>query len=62
LVYIQPKLDEEGEIVGYIAGRKVAYPEVYKEIEAKYQELHDDAYIDDSFFVSNYGDLIDKRA
>ena len=58
LVYIQPKLDENGEITGYVAGRKVAYPDAYKEIEKKYAELSGDEYIDDAFFSCSYGDVI----
>jgi len=40
LTYIQAKLDENGEIIGFMASRKIAYPETVKEVEeiyAKYQ-------------------------
>ena len=33
LVYIQPKLDENGELIGFIAVRKAAYREKIKEME-----------------------------
>jgi len=61
LVYIQPKLDENGEITGYVAGRKVAYPEGYKEIEEKYAELSGDEHINDPFFSCSYGDVIHRK-
>jgi len=61
LVYIQPKLDEAGKIVGYIAGRKVAYPEAYKEIEKKYAQLQGDEHINDEFFSCSYGDVASKQ-
>ena len=39
VVWIKPKLDENGEIVGYIAGRKVPDREAITSIEAQYRGL-----------------------
>jgi len=50
LVYIQPKLDEEGDIIGYTAGRKVAYPEAIAEVSEFYAKYKGDEYIDDPVF------------
>lgn len=50
LVYIQPKLDDNGSIIGYSAGRKEAYPNVIKEISALYAKYKDDKYINDPIF------------
>jgi len=61
LVYIQPKIDENGNIAGYIAGRKVAYPEAIKEIEPVYAEKFGDEFIDDEVFLSNYGDMLKAK-
>ena len=61
LVYIQPKLDESGEIIGYVAGRKVAYPDSYREIEEKYAELSGEEHIDDPFFTCSYGEMLGRK-
>ncbi|SFV62684.1 putative PAS/PAC sensor protein [hydrothermal vent metagenome] len=53
LVYIQPKLDENDKIVGFIAGRKIAYPESIKEASALYAKLHGDEHIDDKIFIDD---------
>jgi len=50
LVYIQPKLDENGEVIGYVANRRDAYPNAIWEVEAKYAALRSDAHIDDPYF------------
>jgi len=39
VVWIKPKFDENGEIVGYIAGRKVPDKEAIVSIEAQYKAL-----------------------
>jgi len=39
LVYIQPKLDDEGNTIGYVAGRKVAFPKAIENAIQEYQEL-----------------------
>jgi hypothetical protein len=51
LVYIQPKLDENGNIVGYVANRRDAYPEAIEEVEEKYHALKGDEYLDDEYFM-----------
>jgi len=53
LVYIQPKLNEKGEHIGYISNRKDAYPSAIKEVEKKFQELNSDEFIDDPYFMEN---------
>ncbi len=53
LVYIQPKLDENDKIVGFIAGRKIAYPESIEEASALYAKLHGDEHIDDKIFTDD---------
>ena len=50
LVYIQPKYDDKNEIVGYIAGRKIAYPEAIEEASEFYAKFHGEEYIDDAVF------------
>ena len=62
LVYIQPKLDENGEITGYIAGRKVAYPDVIKEMEELYAQHFGDEYIDDEIFQCSYGEVLRQKS
>jgi len=53
IVYIQAKLDKNGKVTGYVAGRKVAYRESIKEVEKKYEQLQGDEFIDHPFFMSN---------
>ena len=62
IVYIQSKLDENGNIIGFIAGRKIPNRNVIKEIEEKYAELHDDQYMDHKFFMSGELMLDDNTA
>jgi len=50
LVYIQPKLDNDGNIVGFIANRKDAYPKALEEIKEKYAELQGAEHIDHPYF------------
>ncbi len=60
LVYIQPKLNEKGELVGFIAGRKVAYPERIKEVETLYKKYQGDEYIDHPIFMGDgYQEYLD---
>jgi len=58
LVYIQPKYDENGEITGYIAGRKVADPEKVKEIEKIYADHRGDEFIDADVFECQYNEYL----
>ncbi|WP_200763740.1 PAS domain-containing protein [Nitrosophilus alvini] len=39
IVWIKPKFDENGNIVGYIAGRKVPERNMIKKIEEKYRHM-----------------------
>jgi len=39
LVWIKPKLDKKGEIVGYIAGRKIPDPDLLQRALAQYKAL-----------------------
>ncbi|MCF6207161.1 MAG: PAS domain S-box protein [Sulfurovum sp.] len=51
LVYIQPKLDESGKIIGYVANRRDAYPHAIIEVSEKYEALQGDAHKDDPYFM-----------
>jgi len=53
LVYIQPKLDDQGELIGFIAGRKIPYPESVKEASELYAKLHGDEHINDKVFADD---------
>lgn len=55
LSYIKAKVDENGEITGFIASRKIAFPDTLKEIEKIYAEYHGDKYIDDDIFMASEG-------
>jgi len=50
LVYIQPKVDEDGNIVGYTAGRKIASRQAIEEASELYEQFKGDEYIDDPVF------------
>ena len=52
LLYVQPKIDENNEIVGYVASRKIAYPGDIKEVEETYSKLFGIEHIDNEFFMS----------
>ncbi len=51
LMYMQAKLDENREIVGYTATRRKAYSSARMEAEDKYNERQGKAYIDDEYFM-----------
>ena len=53
LVYIKPKFDDDGEIIGFIAGRKVAYPKRIKEMTEVYAQYHGDEFINDDIFMDS---------
>lgn len=53
LIYIQPRLDENGKIIGYVAGRKIAYPESIKKASELYAKFHDIKYINDDVFLDD---------
>ena len=52
LLYIQPKIDENNEIVGFVAGRKIAYRNSIQEAEEQYVKLFGSDHIDDKYFMS----------
>jgi len=60
LVYIQPKVDEDNKLVGFVAGRKVASPEVVEEMSELYRKYHGDEYIDHDIFMEseNYDEYL----
>jgi len=39
VVWIKPKLDDNGEIVGYIAGRKIPDPDLMERALAQYKVM-----------------------
>ena len=41
IVWIKPKLDEEGNIIGYIAGRKVPKRNMIKRVEEEYARMRE---------------------
>jgi len=53
LVYIQPKLDVSGKLIGYIAARKIAYTEGVSEAEQVYKDLHNDVHINNPVFFND---------
>jgi aerotaxis receptor len=53
LVYIQPKLDSEGNLVGYVASRRDAYPKAIEEIEKKYIQLQGVEHMHDEYFLTS---------
>ena len=53
VVYIQPKINKDGHITGYVAGRKVAHTEVIEEVEAAYRDLNNDKDINHKYFLCN---------
>lgn len=63
LVYIQPKLDENGNIKGFVAGRKIPDPEKIKEMSEAYAKYHDDEYINHPIFLesSNFSEHLNRR-
>lgn len=64
LTYIQAKLDEEGNIIGFTASRKMAYPESRRETEEKYSQLQGLKHIDDPYFMRSelyHGEQIAKQ-
>jgi PAS domain S-box-containing protein len=59
LVYIQPKLDDNKKIIGYVAGRKIAYPESVKEASELYVKYHGIEHMNNPvFFDEGYNDYL----
>ena len=63
LVYIQPKLGKNSKILGFAAGRKIAYPDKIQEISAVYKKYHGDEFINDEVFSesSTYQNYLDNK-
>ncbi|HEO97853.1 MAG: PAS domain S-box protein [Campylobacterales bacterium] len=53
VVYIQPKVNQEGHTIGYVAGRKVAQPEAIEEVQQVYRQLNNDGDINHRYFLCN---------
>jgi len=53
LLYVQPKVNEEGRLVGYSSTSRYAYSSTRVDMEKMYEELKGDEYIDDPFFMSS---------
>lgn len=51
LVYIQPKIDENNNLVGYAAGRKIASKVAVNEIEEEYANHYGNEHMNDKFFM-----------
>ncbi len=64
LVYIKAKLDENGEIIGFIASRKIAYRETIKEVEEIYAKYQGDEHINNEIFMGSedYQDYLDTQS
>ena len=58
LVYVQPKVDEKGELVGYIAGRKEAYPEEVEKIVEVYDRCRREGVFDEELLECNYDEML----
>jgi len=52
LLYVQPKIDKNNEIIGFVASRKIAYRQSIKEVEEEYAKLFGKDHIDDEYFMS----------
>ncbi|HFQ60771.1 MAG TPA: PAS domain S-box protein [Epsilonproteobacteria bacterium] len=53
LTYIQAKIDNKGNIIGYTASRKMAYRKSIIEAEEKYSKLKGLQNMDDAYFMSS---------
>ena len=62
LLYIQPRLDKNGKIIGYTGVRKIAYPEAVKKASELYAKFHDAKYINhDVFLDEGYHDYMLRK-
>ena len=57
IVYIQPKYDDKGKLIGFVAGRKISYKEAVKEASELYAKFHGDEHIDNEVFFNDGYDL-----
>lgn len=55
LLTIKAKLDENAEIIGFIASRKIAFADTVREIEEMYTKYRGEEYMDDDFFMASEG-------
>jgi aerotaxis receptor len=53
LSYVQAKLDDKDNIIGYVSTGKIAYEQSRKEAEEKYKELVGNDNIDDRYFMAS---------
>ncbi len=53
LSYVQAKLDENENVVGYLSTGKIAYEQSRKEVEEKYKMLMKDKDINDRYFMAS---------
>lgn len=51
LTYVQAKLNDKNEIIGYTATRRKAYESSLKEVEHKYNMLQGNEHINDEYFM-----------
>ena len=52
LMYVQVKLDENGNVIGYTATRRKAYDNSVKEAEERYKERQGKQHMNDAYFMS----------
>jgi PAS domain S-box-containing protein len=57
LVYIQPKYDDKNKLIGFVAGRKIPYPESVKDASELYAKFHGDEHINNEIFFDEGYDL-----
>ncbi|PTB83713.1 aerotaxis receptor Aer [Sulfurovum lithotrophicum] len=53
LVYIQPKYNDQNELIGFVAGRKIPYPESVKEASELYAKYNSDEHINNEIFFDD---------
>jgi len=53
LSYVQAKLDDENNIIGYVSTGKIAYAQSRTEVEEKYKELLGNTHIDNKYFMAS---------
>ncbi|WP_456451523.1 PAS domain-containing protein [Hydrogenimonas sp.] len=58
LVYIQPKKDAEGKLLGYVAGRKVARRDQVERMERLYEMCRNGEAVPDEILACNYDEML----
>jgi len=62
LVYIQPKYDENDNIIGFVAGRKIAYREAVEVAEELYAKYHSSEHMNNPvFFDEGYDNYLKSK-